>query len=166
MLRSLMLLAALALALALVACGSSSTGLDDELDENVMTANVGGVAFTAVDVQVSSAGGGSLSFVGNTSLTESPVLSISIAVNAFVGPGTYDLGPSTASTAATYTSTPSGGPPSQWSTQGAEATGTITISTYTSSIVAGTFQFTGTADAGTAATGTVSVTSGTFALGY
>lgn len=162
MLRSLMLLTVLALA----ACGSSSTGLDGDLDENVMTATVDGVGFTADDVQVNSATGGSLSFAGSTPLTASPVRTISLAVQTFIGPGTYDLGPATASTAATYTSTPSGAAPSQWSTQGAEATGSITITTYTSSIVAGTFQFNGTADAGTAATGTVSVTSGTFALSY
>lgn len=161
------LLAILAITI-LAACGSSDspTEPDGDGDGDVMTATTDGAAFTATNVDVVSAAGGILSFTGNTPLDESPVRIIGIAVRQFTGPGTYDLGPGNVETGATYTVTPSGGTPSQWSTFGAAASGSITVTDYGSGRVAGTFQFVGTADAGTAAAGTLNVTNGTFDISY
>jgi len=155
----------LVLAAAVAACGSS-TDPGPSGGGDTMTASIDGASFDAVTVQVRQGAPDTISFVGTTATTSSPVTQVSIALTDVTGPGTFTVDASAFPTNLALVTVTSAGVPSQWSTTQAAGPGSVTITSLTGNRATGTFQFVAEADPGTAATGQVSVTSGTFSISF
>jgi hypothetical protein len=165
--RTLALAAAMALTVA--ACGDDGPTGPGGGGGNEMSATVGGVAFDppslAVQGTYTPAQGlvniaGSHTSGGTTTLVTINVLNVNAA-------GTYQLNPNFAGSFGQVTTTNGQvNGTATWSTILSPGTGSITFSTLTADRAAGTFQFTGQASPGTAATGQKTVTSGTFDIEF
>lgn len=150
----------------LAGCGSdgdSGTEPDGQASSS-MSAVIDGDPFSASTVGQAQADQGTLSFVGTTATDVSPVTQVSIHVEGVTGTGTYSLGDADFPTNLALVTVTAGATPSQWSTRVLPGSGSVTVTTLTTTRVVGTFQFTAGPDAGTAATGSVSVTAGAFDL--
>ncbi|MBK7595943.1 MAG: hypothetical protein IPP98_01475 [Gemmatimonadetes bacterium] len=144
---------ALALAVLLVtSCGGDSS--TNSGDESTMSATVAGTAWSGtLAVQVTYAG--NVLAVSGTNGTYQIVLTVP-GVNAT---GTYNVGPGNLGVAQLVQVT--AGTPA-WTSSLVGGAGSITVTTLTASRAAGTFTFTAAASPGTSATGTRSVTNGSF----
>lgn len=145
--------------LLVVACGSDSTGPGSGGPGGSMRATVAGVDFNPPATTVGA------SYVNNVltlqgSTTSSPVTAISINVLNVTGPGTYQLNPNFAATFAQVAIT-NGATAQIWTTALSPGNGSISVTTLSSTRVAGTFTFTAQFASG-GATGQKTVTSGTF----
>lgn len=142
------------------ACGGSGDSTGPKQTGNLVTngsfsATIGGTAWSAVGRAVASQNGGLLTIAG-----VSGTYAISFGIGPFTGPGTYSLvyaplaNPPTASQAIVVQGNQS------WGTSVQGGTGSVVITTYTATRIAGTFFF----DAPTAsgAGGTLHVTNGSF----
>lgn len=159
--RALILLVAAAVA----ACGSS-TEPGPSGGGDTMTASIDGAPFEAVLVEVRHGAPDTISVVGTTATTSSPVTQVSFALNDVTGPGTYTVDASALPTNLALVTITAGGLPSQWSTTQSAGPGSVTITSLTATGATGTFQFIAEADPGTSASGQVSVTSGTFSISF
>lgn len=142
------------------ACGGSGDSTGPTQTGNLVTngsfkATIGGTAWSAVGRAVASQSGGLLTIAG-----ASGTYVISFGIGPFTGPGTYSLvyapsaNPPTASQAIVVQGNQS------WGTSVQGGTGSVVITTYTATRIAGAFSF----DAPTAsgAGGTLHVTNGSF----
>lgn len=152
--------ALVALLIASVACGDDEEGpLDPGNSDGTVTASVGGVSFNATSV-VAAFVDGSLVItalqagVGGTK-------SITITVNNVSGVGTYSL--TAAGNTATYVET-TGSTSQSWLTAITQGSGSVVLTTATATRVVGTFTFTAPANTISGATGTKTVTGGSFDL--
>ena len=150
----------LGLAVALSACGSSTE--PDPSSGGSMTALIDGSSFQAVTINDGGGDPSTLNIVGTTATSSSTVEQISLFVTGITGAGTFALDATSSPASLALVTITTGGTPSQWSTTSAAGPGSVTITTFTDSRAAGTFQFVADADAGTAASGQVSVTNGAF----
>lgn len=158
-------LSSLALLLLLAACGGSSTGPDDGgggggggNGTNRVTATIDGQAFTGgtiLAVPVSTVPG-SLGFQA-TQVTGNTARTIAMYLAFIPGPGTYPLGMNIGTSPGGTVSVTTGA--SAFTTPLSGAAGSVTITSLTSTRVAGTFTFTAAATLGTA---TTTVTNGVF----
>lgn len=148
--------AVLALALALTAaCGKSSTGPSTPVLVNgSFTAKVDGANFNAVTAAVSTSG--NITSVGASNASGE---SIGFAWQGTT-PGTYSI-----AQLAPHNGIYIAGSAS-WVASVVGGSGTITITTQTSSRVAGTFSFTMVPSSGTTASGNKNVTQGSFDLTF
>lgn len=152
------------LTVTVAACGSDSTGPDGD-NSNSMSATVGGQPFSPPGLAVQAtytAGQGVLNFAGShtTGGTTTMVLINLLGVNAT---GRYPLNPNFAGQfGQVTTSQGTVGSTATWSTALSPGTGEVNLTTLTATRAAGTFQFTGQAVPGSAATQQKTVTSGTF----
>jgi hypothetical protein len=155
------ILTAAALALAVVACGDDGPTGPDGDSNNSMEASVGGVAFDppALAVQGSFANG--VFTVAGAQTTGGVTTMVSITILGLDGEGDYPLSPNFGGQFGQVNVT-QGGTLSTWTTVLSPGTGNVDITTFTDDRIAGTFQFTGQAAPGTAATGQKQVTSGQF----
>lgn len=154
-------------ALSLGACGSDTGTGSGGSATSTMSATVDGEAFapptTAI---VATRNGNAISFtgthtVGNTTTT------VTLVLPNVTAPGTLILNPTFASQFGRVTrSQGSAGTTAAWSTVLSPGTGSVTITQLAALRVTGTFQFTGQFDPTTAATGQLSVTSGTFDIRF
>jgi hypothetical protein len=140
------------MSLALASCGGDGTGPELPALNGSMTAVIDGVSWSATTALTAAESGGILGFAG------SDASNVTIGM-AFVldGTGTYPIGPSIP-TNATYTD----GSSAQWSADPFNGSGSITVTTLTSDHAVGTFSFVMEPDAGNSATGSVTITAGTF----
>jgi hypothetical protein len=141
-------------------------GVTVSVGSGTMTAQVNGTPWTASncihfdsylgingltgDYQVPVATG---SAIGDTSLN----------ISGFTGVGTYQIGPTSNLFAHWFAITSSGDP--LWAANGNDGSGTLTLTTFTPSAMAGTFSFTLVPDStqtSNPATGTVVITNGAF----
>ncbi len=149
---------AVVVAFSLVACGDDSTGSNGN-GGNSFSASINGQAFSPPSVTVGGAYASNvLTIQGST--TSSPITAISINVTNVDGPGTYQLTPNFAGTFGQVVVT-SGTTAQAWSTVVAPGTGSITITSLSSTKAVGTFSFTAQAGSG-GATGQKAVTNGAF----
>ena len=154
------------LVLLLAACGTDGpTGSGSA--SSSMTATVGGADFSPRSLDITaSRNGNAIQFsgehtVGNTTTT------VTIALPNVTVPGTLILNPTFTSQFGRVTlSGGTAGTTRTWSTLLSPGSGSVTITTIAAQRVAGTFQFTGQFDPATAATGQISVTSGTFDIRF
>lgn len=145
--------------LAILACGDDKVTGPGGGGGGTMTATVSGTAFNPPSLTVGASHvNGVLTIQGST--TASPITAISINVLNVTGPGTYQLNPNFAGTFGQVTIT-NGATAQAWTTALSPGNGSITVSTLTSTRVAGTFTFTAQFASG-GATGQKNVTSGTF----
>jgi hypothetical protein len=153
--------------LAFTACGGSSSSATSPADtgggtitplHGTMTATIDGSAWTAATVTTYTYTNGILSIAGGDN--SNPIRSIGMALTAS-GPGTFQMGtlPSAANAVLSIGIGPT------WTANVAGGTGTITITALSSMGAAGTFSFSAVAAAG-GATGTHTVTSGTFNITF
>ncbi len=150
---------ALVASLAVVACGSSSTGPGNGGPGGTMTASVTGASFNPPSTTVAASYANQvLTVQGST--TTSPITAITINVLNVTGKDTYQLNPNFTGTFGQVAIT-NGSAVQVWTTALSPGTGFITLTTLTSTRVAGSFTFTAQSASG-GATGQKSVTSGTF----
>jgi len=124
-----------------------------------MRATVAGVAFEPPAATVgASYASNVLTLQGST--TSNPVTAVSINVLNVTGPGTYQLNPNFAGTFGQVAIT-AGAAAQVWTTALSPGNGSITVTTLSSTRVAGTFTFTAQFASG-GATGQKTVTSGSF----
>lgn len=155
----------LALSVLLGACGDT-TGPDGNGGGNTMTASIDGSSFEAVLVEVRPGAPDTISVVGTTSTAASPVTQLSLFIADVGGTGTYTVDATNFPAGLALVTVTDAGAVSQWSTTQAAGPGSVTITSLTANSATGTFQFTAEPDPGTAATGQVSVTSGTFSITF
>jgi hypothetical protein len=138
---------------ALVALGcSSNSGNNSGTSDAFISASVNGVTFTATTGLQAHSGSNALVFSGFDANQTQEIL---VTVTGVTGTGTYQL---TGTSVAEYTT---GGLP-QWSSGSSGGSGTVTVNSLTATGAKGTFSFVGGAVGGTGATGSKSVSSGTF----
>jgi hypothetical protein len=143
------------LMLLLAACGSDEPTGPATLANGTYRAKIDGAQFNAISAAVVGGAGGLYSLGGGNAAGQT----IGFAwVDA--GPGTYPIG-NPASTIATHTASGQ-----TWSASVAKGSGSIVVTTSTAGRVAGTFSFVLQADAGSGATGSRTVTEGSFDLTY
>lgn len=111
-----------------------------------LTATVNGASWTATTVR-GSFDGSTLTFGGTDG-----VASLQITIPSLAGPGTFDLGPNSPSNAVAFWIDGTG----TYASAAASGSGTLDVTTATTSRIAGSFHFTGTT--GSAAGGTLEVT--------
>jgi hypothetical protein len=143
----------------LAACSDSSSVTDPDDDDNNnggagttrMTATVNGQAWQAgaaagsvVALQHAPKSGG-YTIIGVEQTGGGIGATMSIMINNIAGPGTYTLGLDGVTTYGGFAGITGGG---TWLTPLSGAAGTITISTLTTTRIAGTFSYTATASAG------------------
>jgi hypothetical protein len=89
---------------------------------------------------------------------------VTLTLGFIAGPGTYPIGINAATTpgATGIVIIASGSTPNTWITSLTGAAGTLTITSLTSTRIAGTFSFTADAETGTSTTGTETVSNGVF----
>jgi hypothetical protein len=124
-----------------------------------MTAIIDNVTWRAVCLAVNTSVTGIISVAGGENTSASTGITIAIAVPRSVGTNTIGvLSPTnvllTIGGSALWQASPAGG------------SGTVTVTTSTANSAAGTFSLSMTPQAGTAATGTKSVTNGTFSVTF
>src|SRR5687767_12134198 len=120
-----------------------------------MTFRVDGTASTASSVTGNLTNG--ILSVAGTDAARATTLSFAVTPTA-AGTGTYTLGPLSSANALIMIGNPAAG----WQAAVGIGSGTITINTLTTTSASGTFSFTLAAVPGTGATGTKSITEGTF----
>jgi Family of unknown function (DUF6252) len=120
-----------------------------------MTFRVDGTTTTANPITAGFANG--ILSVGGTDTSRSTTLSFALPPTS-AGTGTYVLGPSSAANAMILIGNPAAG----WQAAVGTGSGTIVIGTLTSTRASGTFSFTLAAVPGTGATGTKTITEGSF----
>ena len=135
-------------------CGGDD---DDPLDVNPndngsMTARVDGAAFTAFSV--AGTFNGSVLAVSGIQISPSQGLTIGVATTA---PGTFTVGTGSSGVNGIYVSGNS-----SWSAAGNIGSGTVIITTLSSTRAVGSFNFVMQAQAGSGATGTRTITQGAF----
>lgn len=162
-----MALAAVVLAALLVACGggggsspsptapTTPSGPQSPAANGSMTFKVDGAGRSATSIVASFANG--IMSVAGTDTSNATTLSFAIAPTA-AGTGTYTLGPASAANAQILI----GNPAASWQAAVGIGSGTITINSFTSTGASGTFSFSLAAVAGSGASGTKSITEGTF----
>jgi hypothetical protein len=158
---------AVAASFALVACGSDSTGPDDQGGgSSSMNATVGGTAFAPPALAIQGHfTDGVLTFAGSaTSGGTTTVVTINLL--GVDGPGTYELNPNFAGQFGMVTRTQGVSTVSTWTTTLSPGTGSLNLTTLTADRAAGSFQFTGQSAPGTQATGQMTVSSGTFDIRF
>jgi len=148
-----------------VACGGSdSTGptqTTNLVTNGSFRANINGTAWSAAGRVSVIASGGLLTIAG-----VSGTYALSFGIGPFSGPGTFSFvyaplaNPPTASQAIVILGSQA------WGTSIQGGTGSMVISTYTASRVAGTFSFDAPSSASGGAGGTLHVTSGSFDVTY
>jgi hypothetical protein len=144
-------------ALALVVVLASGCGGDSGTnpgDDNTMSATVAGTAWSGT-LAVQGTHGGNVLAVSGTNGT----YQIQLTVPGVAATGTFNFGPGNLGVAQLVqvtTGTPA------WTSSLVGGAGSITVTTLTTTRAAGTFTFTAAASPGTSATGTRTVTNGTF----
>lgn len=150
--------AALTLGLvALAACGGDSGGPSNS--NGSMSATIGGTSWTASLTVQGSYNSNVLSFAGNGG-SGANTYQINITLLNVTAPGTYNFNAGSIGNIALVTQP--GPPVATWNASGLAGSGSVTITSISSSRAQGTFSFTGAASGGTAATGTKAVTNGQF----
>lgn len=147
---------ALLLAVAITACGSSdkvtgNNGGTVNLAHGSLSMKINGAAWQA-NLGLSASRSGNIVAIGATAST-GETLGLGVAAN---GPGTYAIGPLSATNATLYT-TAGGG----WQANLAAGSGTVTLNTLTTTGASGTFSFTMT-PANSSSSGTKTITEGIF----
>jgi hypothetical protein len=145
-----------ALLVLLAACGSDGSG-PDELEQGSMSARIDGSNWSATAALSAVYSGGLLTAAG----LDASLRTIGFSVGA-TAPGTFVVG--LTGTAAGTLTEGSGGP--TWQAVANLGEGTITITSISQTAAAGTFSFTLVATAGSGATGTRTVTNGSFNLRF
>jgi len=137
----------MACAATIVGCSGSSDSTDTSAP---MSAKINGVAWAAIGQPAFTYSANALS-VAAFDLT----YTITFSITGITAPGTYSIG-----TQPVVLFIVSKAPSSGWNTFGAGATGTLTVTTFTATHVAGTFSFSAVPQNGT--TGAMVVTQGAF----
>ena len=160
--RSLVAPAVISLALA-TACGGSSDSTTEPTQTNVVAngtfrASVNGSAWSPAGRVAVNKSTNNIVAIAAVSST----YTISLALTPLTAPGTFSLnfGNTTGSLAIVSSAGGQG-----WSTVAQGSTGSVVITTYTASRIAGTFSFDAVGISG-GATGTLHVTNGTFDVTY
>lgn len=155
---------ALSAAVALIACGSDSTGPGGG-GGGTMTATIDGGNFAprSDDVEVHFNGG--VLNISGTATSGNTTTTITLNVLNVVGAGTFPLNPNNAAQYGEIIQS-QGGAASGWTTTLSPGTGSVVLTSLSGSRIEGTFQFTGQFKPGTAATGQKSVTTGSFSVQY
>lgn len=139
----------------LVACGDDNGTNDDGGDDpSTLTATIDGLAFTANAAVTAVQGAETLTITGTNSNNRGIVISLPIASQQATKTGTYDAGPGFAGVV-TYNIGMS-----LYQTSAAGGTGTVTVTSYSATRVAGTFSVTAVGTAGTV--GNRVITNGAF----
>jgi hypothetical protein len=137
----------------LAACGSNEPTGPAPLANGTYRAKINGVEFNALSAAVVGGAGGLYSLGGGNAAGQT----IGFAwIDA--GTGTYPIGGATIGSHTHMGQT--------WSASSAQGSGTIVITTTSATRVAGTFEFVLQPDAASGATGTRTVTEGSFDLTY
>jgi hypothetical protein len=141
------------LLLAAVACSSDNTDGNNNNGNGTMSATIDGQAWTGNLATAATYQNNILAFAGTNNSFQ-----INITLTGVTGTGTITLGSGQLSiaTVATVSTTPQ-----TWLTSSTGGSGSVVITSLSSTGAAGTFSFTGVA-AGGGATGTKAVTSGQF----
>jgi hypothetical protein len=165
------LLIAAPLLLTAAACGSSTTpstggsgvvsGCSGAHASGSMTAQINGTAWTAVCISASSFTGNVLSLGGSDNATNATVAQIIAMATTATGPGTFPIGPLPITNGANGLLTINA---QIWSASATQGSGTITITTLNSTGTSGTFSF--NLVAVPPATGTKTITNGTFNITF
>jgi hypothetical protein len=142
----------------LAACGSSGPTGPTPLANGTFTAKIDGSSFNATSAAVVPLGGGGGG--GGFSIGGGNTGGQTIGFAWVGGTGTYPIG---AGNATIGTHTYMG---HTWSASSAQGSGSITVTSVTASHVTGTFSFVLQPDAASGATGTRTVTAGSFDLTY
>ena len=140
------------LLLAAVACSSDNTGGNNNTN-GTMSASIDGQAWTGNLATAATYQNNILAFAGTNNSFQ-----INITLTGVTGTGTITLGSGQLSIATVATVSTS---PQTWLTSATGGTGSVVITSLSSTGASGTFSFTGVA-AGGGATGTKAVTSGQF----
>ncbi len=146
---------AVPVAILLAACGSDGPTGPAPLANGTYSARIDGGEFNAMSAAVIGGAGGLYSLGGGNAAGQT----IGFAW-LDVGPGTYVIG-GAATTIASHTHSGQ-----TWSASTAQGSGSIVVTTSTSTRVAGTFSFVLPPDAASGATGTRTITQGVFDLTY
>ena len=151
-------LAALTLA---VACGGSDstepTQTTNQLTNGSFSATINGTAWSAAGRAAVSKSGTIVAIAA-----VSPTYTISFALSPLTAPATFNLAYLNSSASLAIVSQASG---QGWTTFAQGGTGTVVVTTYTASRIAGTFSFDAAATSG-GATGIMHVTNGAFDITY
>jgi hypothetical protein len=157
--------------LAAVACGSStspSTGTNGIVSgcsgghaSGSMTAQINGAAWTAVCISASSFTGNIVSFGGSDNATNATVAQIISMGTTATGPGTFPIGPLPITNGANGLLAIGA---QVWSASAVQGSGSITLTTLSSTGTSGTFSFNLLAIA--PATGTKTITNGAFNITF
>jgi hypothetical protein len=159
--------------LAMAACGGATSSPTNPstpapaapagTHRGTMSATVDGSRWDAVVISAAAIQGGVLRIAGQNSMT-APFVALGLAVPPAVG--TYSVGPTTtASVAGSLDQAGTGVPTLQWNADGGAGSGTITLSTLTSTGASGTFSF-NLVHIVTASTGTRAITNGAFNITF
>ncbi len=158
---------AAALSVTLAACGDDSGGPGGPggPSGNSMVATVGGIGFDPPSFGVVGTYVAAQQVLNVTGTHTKDGVTTQVTINLLNvdGPGTYPINPNFAGQFGQITKTTGlGGTLSTWTTVLAPGTGTVEITALDNDGAAGTFTFTGQAAPGTAATGQLTATSGSF----
>jgi hypothetical protein len=153
------------LAFSLAACGEDDPTGPDGGGNNTFSASVDGQSMNVSGAAVTAARNGNVLAIGATQTSGGTTTLVTITLTDVTGTGTFQLNPNFAGQFGQVTRS-GGGTNSSWTTVLAPGTGSVTITNYAADRITGTFQFTGQAAPGTAATGQLSVTSGNFDLRF
>ncbi len=143
--------------LAVSGCSGDSTGNNNGNGNGDMSASIDGQSWTGTLATAASYQGTVLGFAGTNGSYQ-----INITLTGVSGPGTYSLGSGQLSIATVATVSTS---PQVWITSSTGGTGSVVITSLTSSAVAGTFSFTAVPSSG-GASGNKAVTSGQFNVSF
>lgn len=151
-------------ALGLLACSNSTAPSDENEEENghpfgTFTATVNGAAYSGAGTGAASLAGNVLGF-GGSFVASNITRTITFVVNGVDGPGTYSVADPAAGTAV-YAEVDGTGS-RQWTSIVEGGSGSVVVTQMSGGRLKGTFTFTGAAVTATGATGTRTVTSGTF----
>lgn len=156
---------AVALSVPLAACGDDGGSGPTGPTGNTMVATVGGLAFEPPKlavVGVYNQAQGVLNVTGSHT-KDGVTTQVTINLLNVTGPGTYSVNPNFAGQFGQITKTTGlGGTLSTWTTVLSPGNGSVEVTSLDANGAAGTFQFTGQEAPGTAATGQLSATSGSF----
>ncbi len=148
-------------ALIVAGCGGNTGTGPGPTSHGTMSATVDGSSWSPPGTQIQASYGNNILAVAGT-VNGTVTRQINLTVAGVAGVGTYDLGPANVSGLALLTLTSGTSSISTWTTALSPATGSLTVTALDGTGAAGTFLFTGQAAPGTAATGQLSVTSGSF----
>jgi hypothetical protein len=154
-------------ALALVACGNDNGTGSSGGTSSSMSATVDGHAFNPPSTAITATKtGNAVTFTG-VATSGGTTITVTIALPNVTVPGTLILNPTLASQSGRVTiSEGSASTTGTWTTSLSPGNGSVTLTAVAASRVAGTFQFTGQFEPGSAVTGQVSVTSGSFDIRF